>query len=45
MLTRVPLTFFKQYHEDGYEFLNHIITYDETWVTFVNAETKGQSKQ
>jgi hypothetical protein len=33
--------------KDGNEFLNHIVreTDDETWVSFVNAETKGQSKQ
>jgi hypothetical protein len=31
----------------GDEFLNHIVrvTGDETWVSFVNAETKEQSKQ
>jgi uncharacterized damage-inducible protein DinB len=27
------------------ELLNHIITGDEMWVSFVNAETKEQSKQ
>jgi uncharacterized damage-inducible protein DinB len=27
------------------ELLNHIITDDETWISFVNAETKEQSKQ
>jgi hypothetical protein len=37
-----PLTFLERYHKDGGEFLNHIIwvTCDETWVSFVNAETK-----
>jgi hypothetical protein len=35
------LTFLKWYHTDGDEFLNHIITDDETWVSFVNVETKG----
>jgi hypothetical protein len=41
------LNFLEQYHKDGDEFLNHIIqvTDDETWVSFVNAETKEQSKQ
>jgi hypothetical protein len=38
------LTFFEQYHKDGDEFLNHVIrvTGDETWVSFVNVETKEQ---
>jgi O-methyltransferase involved in polyketide biosynthesis len=37
----------KQYHKDGDEFLSHIIqvTGDKTWVSFVNVETKEQSKQ
>jgi hypothetical protein len=41
------LTFLKQYHKDDDEFLNHIVrvTGDETWVSFVNVETKEQSKQ
>jgi histone-lysine N-methyltransferase SETMAR len=39
------LTFLELYHKDGEEFLNHIITGDETWVSFVNVETKEQSKQ
>jgi hypothetical protein len=40
-------TFLDQYHKDGSEFLNHIVrvTGDETWVSFVNVETKEQSKQ
>jgi hypothetical protein len=46
---RVPLalTFLEQYHKDGNEFLSHIVwvTGDETWVSFVNIETKEQSKQ
>jgi hypothetical protein len=35
----------KSYHKDGDEFLSHIIwvTGDETWVSFVNVETIGQS--
>jgi hypothetical protein len=39
--------FLESYHKDGDEFLNHIIqiTGDETRVSFVNAETKEQSKQ
>jgi hypothetical protein len=41
------LIFLKQYHKDSNEFLNHIVqvTGDETWVSFVNVETKEQSKQ
>jgi hypothetical protein len=41
------LTFLERCHKDGDEFLNHIVrvTGDETWVSFVNAETKEQSKQ
>jgi hypothetical protein len=36
--------FLKRYHKDGHEFLNHIarVTGDETWVSFVNVETKEQ---
>jgi hypothetical protein len=38
--------FLEQFHKDGDEFLNHIqVTGDETWVSFVNVETKEQSKQ
>jgi hypothetical protein len=41
------LTFLEQYHKNGDEFLNHIVrvTGHETWVLFVNIETKEQSKQ
>jgi hypothetical protein len=37
--------FLQRYHKDGNEFLNHIlrVTGDETWVSFVNVETKEQS--
>jgi hypothetical protein len=37
--------FLDRYYKDGYEFLNHIVqvTGDETWVSFMNAETKAQS--
>jgi hypothetical protein len=40
-------TFLERYHRDGDEFLNRIVqvTGDETWVLFVNIETKDQSKQ
>jgi hypothetical protein len=39
--------FLERCHRDGDEFLNHIVRVigDETWVSFVNAETKKQSKQ
>jgi hypothetical protein len=34
--------FLEQYHKNGSEFLNHIVQVrgDETWVSFVNVETK-----
>jgi hypothetical protein len=37
----------EQYQKDGNEFLSHIVhvTGDEPWVSFVNVETKWQSKQ
>jgi hypothetical protein len=43
----LALTLLERYQKDGTEFLNHIIpiTGDETWVSFVNVETKEQSKQ
>jgi hypothetical protein len=39
--------FLELYNKDGDELLNHIIrvTGHETWVLFVNIETKEQSKQ
>jgi hypothetical protein len=42
----LALTFLERYDKDGDEFLNHIIqvTGDETWVSFVNFETKEHSK-
>ena len=39
------LMFFRCYWEQGDEFLDRIVTGDKTWVQFVNAETKEQSKQ
>jgi hypothetical protein len=39
------LTFLERYCKDGNEFLNHIVTEDETWVSCVNVETKEQFKQ
>jgi hypothetical protein len=43
----LPSRFLGQYHIDGDEFLSHHVqvTGDETWVSFVNVETKEQSKQ
>jgi hypothetical protein len=39
------LTFSEWYHKNGDEFLSHIVrvTGNETWVSFVNFETKEQS--
>jgi hypothetical protein len=37
-------TFLELYYEVGDEFLNHIVTSVKTWVSFVNVETKEQSK-
>jgi hypothetical protein len=37
--------FLEHYHKDGNEFLSRIIRGNETWVLFVNVETKEQSKQ
>jgi hypothetical protein len=41
------LTYLERYYKDGDEFLSHIVrvTDDETWVSFVNVETKEQSEQ
>jgi hypothetical protein len=39
------LTFLEQYREDSDKFLSHTVMGDETWVSFVNIETKEQSKQ
>jgi hypothetical protein len=41
------LAFLERYHKDGNEFLSHTlqVTGDETWISFVNAETKEQLKQ
>jgi hypothetical protein len=43
----LALTFLGRYHKDGNAFLSHTIqvTGDVTWVSFVNVETKEQSKQ
>jgi hypothetical protein len=39
--------FLERYHKDDNEILSHIVrvTGDETWVSFVNVETKEQPKQ
>jgi hypothetical protein len=34
------LTFLQRYHGEEDEFLDKIVTGDETWVKFVNVETK-----
>jgi len=39
------LTFSQCYWKEGYEFLDRIVTGDETWVQFVNAENKERSKE
>jgi hypothetical protein len=39
------LTLLERQHKDGDEFLNHVITGIETWVSFVNVETKEQTNQ
>ncbi|GBO38699.1 Histone-lysine N-methyltransferase SETMAR [Araneus ventricosus] len=39
------LTFLQRYHNDGDEFLDKIVTGDETWVHYETEETKEQSKQ
>jgi len=39
------LTFLQHYWEEWDEFLDRIVTGEKTWVKFVNAETKEQSKQ
>jgi hypothetical protein len=41
------LTFFEWCHKDGNEIFSHImiITGNKTWASFVNVETKEQSKQ
>ncbi|GBM11815.1 hypothetical protein AVEN_26749-1 [Araneus ventricosus] len=39
------LTFLQCYHHDGDEFLDKIVTGDETWVHYETEETKEQSKQ
>jgi hypothetical protein len=35
----------ERYHKDADEFFNNIVTGDETWVSFVNVETREQSNQ
>ena len=38
------LTFLQRYWEEGDKFFDRIMSGDETWVQFVNAETREQSK-
>ncbi|GFV69816.1 histone-lysine N-methyltransferase SETMAR [Trichonephila clavipes] len=37
------LTFLQRYHDDGDEFLDRIVTGDETWISHFSPETKLQS--
>ncbi|XP_021912893.1 histone-lysine N-methyltransferase SETMAR-like [Zootermopsis nevadensis] len=37
------LTFLQRYHDGGDEFLDRIITGDETWIAHITPETKQQS--
>ncbi|GFU92975.1 uncharacterized protein TNCV_2081211 [Trichonephila clavipes] len=37
------LTFLQLYHDDGDEFLDRIVTGDETWISHFTPETKQQS--
>jgi hypothetical protein len=39
------LTFLECYHKDGDDFLDHIVTGDETWIAHITPETKQQSLQ
>jgi hypothetical protein len=39
------LTFIERYYIAGDEYFNHIVTDDETCVSFVNVETKVYPKQ
>jgi hypothetical protein len=39
------LTFLERYHKDGDEFLDHIVTGDETWIARITPESKQQSLQ
>lgn len=38
-------SFLSRYREEGEKFLDKIVTGDETWIPFVNSETKEASKQ
>lgn len=37
--------FLDRFHREGDEFFSHIVTGDETWISYVNAESKQQSMQ
>jgi histone-lysine N-methyltransferase SETMAR len=41
----VALNFLVRYRNEGDEFLNHIVTGDETWISHVTPENKQQSMQ
>ena len=38
-------TFLRRYEKEGDDFLNRIITTDETWLFYYDSETKQQSSQ
>ncbi|GFU21522.1 uncharacterized protein TNCV_3827301 [Trichonephila clavipes] len=42
-IVRAALTFLQRYHDDGDEFLNRIVTGDETGISHFTPETKQQS--
>ena len=37
--------FLTRYYQDGDEFFDHIVTGDETWVSYKTPETKYQSME
>ncbi|GFQ98652.1 HTH_48 domain-containing protein [Trichonephila clavata] len=39
------LTFLERYHNEGEDFLDQIVTGDETWVAYVTPESKQQSME
>ena len=39
------LTFLERYHNEGEDFLDQIVTGDETWVAYVIPESKQQSME
>jgi hypothetical protein len=39
------LMFLERYHKDSYEFLDHIVTGDETWIAHITPGSKQQFLQ